>query len=91
MKKAYENFKNKGFEIVSFSLDHEMKRWKKASEEENLPWINTGDLKAQKSPVVKMYGVSGIPANFLVDKTGTIVAKDLRQDALDSKLEELLK
>lgn len=91
MKKAYENFKNKRFEIVSFSLDHEMKRWKKASEEENLPWINTGDLKAQKSPVVKMYGVSGIPANFLVDKTGTIVAKDLRQDALDSKLEELLK
>lgn len=91
MKKAYENFKNKGFEIVSFSLDHEKERWIKASKEEKLPWINTGDLLAHKSPVVKMYGVSGIPANFLVDKKGTIVAKDLRKHALDKKLEELLK
>ena len=91
MKKAYENYKGKGFQIVSFSLDHEMERWQKASKEEELPWINTGDLKAHQSPVVKMYGVSAIPANFLVDKTGTIVAKDLRQEDLDNKLEELLK
>ncbi|MGJ8733624.1 MAG: redoxin domain-containing protein [Cellulophaga sp.] len=90
MKKAYKNFSDKGFEIVSFSLDHEIERWVKASKEEELPWINTGDLLAHKSAVVKMYGVSGIPANFLVDKTGTIIAKDLRQEKLDKKLEELL-
>ena len=90
MKEAYNKYKDKGFEIVSFSLDHEKDRWVKASEEEQLPWINVGDLKARKSPVVKMYGVNGIPANFLVDASGTIIDRDLRQEKLDTKLEELL-
>lgn len=91
MKKAYKSNHDKGFEIVSFTLDHEKERWVKASKEEELPWINVGDLKAYKSPVVKMYGVGGVPANYLVDQSGTIVAKDLRQEKLDEKLHELLK
>lgn len=90
MKKAYENFSNKGFEIVSFSLDHKRKNWEKASNDEQLPWLNISDLLAYDSPVTKMYGIRGIPANFLVDSQGTIVALDLRQDRLDKKLEELL-
>lgn len=90
MKTAYERFHDKGFEIVSFTLDHERNRWEKASNDENLPWINVGDLLAFKSPVTKMFGIGAIPANYLVDNTGTIIAKDLRQDNLDSKLEELL-
>lgn len=90
MKKAYESNHEKGFELVSFTLDHKKERWEKASKEEALPWINVGDLKAHKSPVVKMYGVSGVPANFLVDQSGTIIAKDLRQEKLDEKLHELL-
>ena len=79
MKEAYEKHKDNGFEIVSFTLDHKKERWIKASEQENLPWINVGDLKAHKSPIVKMYGVNGVPANFLVDNSGKIIAKDLRQ------------
>ncbi|MEM9649387.1 MAG: TlpA disulfide reductase family protein [Bacteroidota bacterium] len=90
MKKAYQIYNPKGFEIVSFTLDHKMERWEKASTEEQLPWINVGDLKAHKSPVVKMYAVQGIPANFLVDRSGTIIAKDLRQEKLDEKLAELI-
>ena len=91
MKKAYENFNKKGFEIVSFTLDDDRDAWEDASEEEEIPWIDTGDLLAMTSPVVKMYGVTGVPANYLVEgATGKIVAKDLRQDALDNKLAELL-
>ncbi|MDD7885487.1 TlpA disulfide reductase family protein [Flavivirga sp. 57AJ16] len=90
MKEAYKKYKKNGFEIVSFTLDHERDKWLKASKNENLPWINVGDLLAHKSPVVQMYGVRGIPANFLVDNTGTIIAKDLRQEKLDEKLEALL-
>ena len=90
MKKAYSHFKDKGFEIVSFTLDHKEDVWKKASEEEQIPWIDTGDLLANTSPVVKMYGVTGVPANYLVEaSTGKIVAKNLRQEKLDEKLEEL--
>lgn len=90
MKKAYSHFKDKGFEIVSFTLDHEKERWQKASDEEQIPWINVGDLRAYKSPVVKMYGVMGVPANYLVNKEGEIIAMNLRQEKLDEKLKELL-
>ncbi len=90
MKKAYEKYKNRGFEIVSFTLDHEKHRWEKATKEEGIPWINVGDMLAYKSPVVKMYGVMGVPTNYLVDKSGTIIAFKLRREKLDQKLEELL-
>ncbi len=90
MKKAYERFNTKGFEILSFTLDHERERWLKASNEEHIPWINIGDLKAFKSPVVQMFGIRGIPANYLVDASGKIVAVNLRQEDLDKKLAELL-
>lgn len=91
MKEAYKHFNKKGFEIVSFTLDNDREDWEDASEEEGIPWIDTGDLLARTSPVVKMYGVSGVPANYLVEgATGKIVAKDLRGKALDDKLAELL-
>jgi thiol-disulfide isomerase/thioredoxin len=90
MKTAYEKFHDKGFEIVSFTLDHERDRWVKASTEENIPWVNVGDLMAFKSPVVTMFGISGIPANYLVDSSGKIIATNLRQNKLDEKLAELL-
>ena len=91
MKTAYKHFNKKGFEIVSFTLDHDRADWEEASEEEQFPWIDTGDLLADASPVKKMYGVNAIPANYLVEgATGKIVAKDLRGKALDDKLEELL-
>ena len=91
MKKAYSHYKDKGFEIVSFTLDHNKEKWEEASNEDQIPWINTGDLLAQTSPVVKLYGVTGVPANYLVEATsGKIIAMDLRGEKLDHKLEELL-
>lgn len=91
MKKAYAHYKDKGFEIVSFTLDHKESAWKKASDKEQIPWINTGDLLAYTSPVAKLYGVSAVPANYLVEATsGKIIAMDLRGEKLDHKLEELL-
>ncbi len=91
MKKAYSHYKDKGFEIVSFTLDHNKEKWEEASNEDQIPWINTGDLLARTSPVVKLYGVKGVPANYLVEATsGKIIAMDLRGEKLDHKLEELL-
>lgn len=90
MKRAYQEFNGKGFEIMSFSLDHERSDWEDASYEEELPWLNTSDLLAYQSPIVQMFGVQGIPRNFLVQPDGTIIAMNLRQESLDHKLEELL-
>ena len=89
MKQAYDRFKPKGFEIVSFTIDEEREDWELASEEQNIPWIDLG--MGPDAPAATAYGVTGVPKNFLVDaETGVIVATDLRQHKLDEKLEEVL-
>ena len=89
MKEAYERFREKGFEIVSFTIDDDRESWEEASAEEDLPWINLGMGTEADAPVA--YNVTGVPKNYLVDsRTGDIVAKDLRGHHLDEKLEELL-
>lgn len=89
MKEAYDRFREKGFEIVSFTIDDDREDWEEASDEENLPWINLGMGPEAEAPIA--YNVTGVPKNYLVDSgTGDIVAKDLRGHKLDEKLEELL-
>ena len=89
MKEAYDRFREKGFEIVSFTIDDDREAWEEASDEEDLPWINLGMGPEAEAPTA--YNVTGVPKNYLVDSgTGDIVAKDLRGHKLDEKLEELL-
>ncbi|MFT5735053.1 MAG: thiol-disulfide isomerase/thioredoxin [Planctomycetota bacterium] len=89
MKKAYERYHESGFEIFAYTLDDNQSAWEKASQEEELPWLNTG-LGAKSDPVI-LYSVTGVPANYLIDaSTGMVVARDLRGDKLEAKLEELL-
>jgi peroxiredoxin len=90
--KAYARFHAKGFEVFSVSLDKDRDSWLKAIATDKLTWPNhVSDLKYWKSAGAAAYGVSSIPAAFLIDKEGKIVAKKLRGDALEQKLEELLK
>lgn len=91
LKKDYQEFKNKGFEIFSYSIDEDKNSWIQASNEEQLPWINTCGFKGWKSPGAELYFVQGVPSNFLIDQNGTIVATDLRRLDLMNKLKELLK
>jgi thiol-disulfide isomerase/thioredoxin len=91
MKQAYSRFRDKGFEIISFTVDDEREDWEEASAEEDLPWTDIG--MGFETEAARTYKVrnSGVPANYLVDSgTGKIVAKDLRRHKLDEKLEELL-
>ncbi len=89
MKKAYKAYKDKGFDIFAFSLDHKRDRWLKASKDENLPWLNTSDSKAFQSPISKQFGLASLPANFLINSEGVIVGKDLRDVLLDGVLQDL--
>ena len=89
MKEAYDRYRVKGFEIVSFTIDDDREAWEEASAEEELPWVNLGMGPDAEAPTV--YNVTGVPKNYLVESgTGDIVAKDLRGHKLDEKLEELL-
>jgi len=93
LKKAYKKYHDKGFEIYALSMDTSKERWVKAMEEENVPWLNTVDYKAFKGESALSYGVKGIPAAFLINSEGIIVAtgKDAKGFELDEKLKELLK
>jgi peroxiredoxin len=87
---AYAAFKAKGFGVFGVSLDQDHDRWVKAIEDDKLTWTQVSDLKYWQSDAAKMYAVNSIPANFLVDKTGKIVARNLRGEDLLKKLAELL-
>lgn len=88
---AYNRFKDKGFTVLGVSLDSSRDPWLAAIQQDNLTWTHVSDLKGWGNEAGKLYGVTGIPQNFLIDREGKIVAKDLRGAALDEKLAELIK
>jgi peroxiredoxin len=89
MTKAYATFKDKGFEIFSFSIDANKDDWKKSVEKNNVTWKNVTDSKGLYSIMAAKYGVRAIPKNFLISPDGIIVAIDLRGDQLGNKLKEI--
>jgi peroxiredoxin len=88
---AYQKYHNKGFDILAVSLDEEKEAWLKAIEKDRLTWTHVSDLKGWASSAAALYGIQSIPANYLLDKEGKIIAKDLRGEALEAKLAELFK
>lgn len=90
--KAYQKYKEKGFTILGVSLDNpgQKEAWLKAIAKDQLEWTQVSDLKGWDNGVAKIYGIRSIPANFLLDPSGKIIAKDLRAEGLNEKLKELL-
>ncbi|TRX70502.1 TlpA disulfide reductase family protein [Carboxylicivirga sp. M1479] len=86
--KAYEAYNAKGFEVLSVSVDRDQAAWKKAIEEDGLTWTQV--IADEASGVAKVYAIQSIPSTFLLDKEGKIIAKNLRGEALEAKLAELL-
>jgi len=89
--RTYQKFKNRNLEILGVSLDNSKDKWLQAIQEDQLSWKHVSDLKGWRNDVAVQYGVQSIPANFLVDKEGKIIAKGLRGPALEQALEQLLK
>ena len=89
--KAYAQFKNKNFNILSFSLDDNKDAWQNAVASDKLSWTQVSDLKGWASPVARLYGIQAIPSNLLLDSDGKIIAKDLRGSDLTNTLTSLLK
>ena len=87
--KTYNEFKNKGFEIFAVSEDIKRESWLKAIEKDKLPWLQVSDLNKNNTASL-IYGINGIPDNFLIDQNGTIIERDLRGEKLNEKLKELL-
>ncbi len=88
--KTYEEFNPKGFEIFAVSLDQEKESWLKAIKKDNLNWEHVSDLRGQKNEASLIYGVNGIPDNFLIAENGEIIGRNLRGEKLNKKLKEIL-
>lgn len=88
----YNEFHDKGLNIIGVSLDQEdgAAKWKDAIAADKLTWTHVSNLKFWQDPIAKKYNVRSIPATFILDASGKIVAKDLRGEELKAKVKELL-
>lgn len=83
---AFHKFKDKNFTILSVSLDKDTDKWQEAVDKDKLTWTHVSDLQGWESTVAALYGVQSIPANFLIDPNGKIIAADLRGNDLERTL-----
>jgi peroxiredoxin len=86
----YNKFKGKNFTVLGVSLDRDKSPWLQAIKDDHLAWTHVSDLKYWQNEVARLYKVEGIPQNYLVGPDGKIVGKNLRGEALQAKLCELL-
>ena len=89
--KAFNHYKGQKFTILGVSLDKpgDKDKWLAAIHKDGLAWTQVSDLKFWNSEAAALYAVRGIPQNFLLDPEGKIIAKNLRGDDLENKLEEI--
>ncbi len=88
--RIYSEFHRKGFDILGISLDRKKEDWVKAIADDKLPWKQVSDLQYFNGPVTKKYNITSIPANFLLDENGIIVAKNLRGEELYNKVKSVV-
>lgn len=91
LKEVYKKYEPKGFRIYQVSADISKAAWVTAVVDQHLPWVSVCDFKGAVSPMVLAYNVKKLPANFLIDREGNIVAKNLYGKALEKKLAEMFK
>ncbi|WP_121667957.1 TlpA disulfide reductase family protein [Mesonia aquimarina] len=89
--KVYNKYHEKGLNIIGVSLDkpNQKDKWLKAIKDDNLTWQHVSNLQFWRDPIIKNYNVSSIPATFVLDENGVIIAKDVRGNALEEKMAEL--
>ncbi len=86
----YEKYKSKGFEIYGISLDDDRGKWLDAADTDGRIWTNVSGLQGFETPAAFDYAVTSLPAKFLIDSEGIIIAKNLHGSELEEKLKQLL-
>ncbi len=89
--KAYQKYKDNGFDVLSVSLDDKQERWAEAVKQDGLPWKQVSDLKGWNNDAARLYAIRAVPTNFLIDPSGKIIAMNLRGEALEAALAKVLK
>ena len=89
VKKVYDKYHRKGFEILGVSLDQSREAWVGAIQADGLPWKHVSDLGYWNNAAAQEYGGSSIPFTVLLDREGKVIAKGLRAHDLEAKLAEI--
>lgn len=87
--KLYQQYHDKGFEILGVSLDRKKEDWERAIKDDQLAWLHVSDLQYWQNNAARLYAVNAIPQTYLLDKEGKIIGKGLRGEELAAKLNEL--
>lgn len=90
LNELFAQYRNRGFEIYMVSIDNDRAAWLQAIAEDNMPWINVGDMKGSYQ-AVNSYNIQAIPSNYILDKEGQIVAKNLQGPALTQALARIVR
>lgn len=90
LKEIYSKYKEQGFEIFQVAIDSSKALWINAVQEQKLPWISVSDLLGESSPTLGAYNITNLPANFLIDREGNIVGKNLAGEELESQIKKLI-
>ncbi|MGE5393526.1 MAG: redoxin domain-containing protein [Candidatus Saccharibacteria bacterium] len=88
---TFNNYKAKGFGVMGISLDNDKAKWEKAIADDKLTWTHVSDLQKWKNQAAALYCVNSIPSNLLVDQTGKIIARNIREGKLPETVAGLLK
>lgn len=90
LKEIYEEYYDKGFRVYQVSADTSKAQWIRTVQEQRLPWISVCDFLAEDSPMLRAYNIRKLPSNYLIDRQGNIIGKDLYSDALAEKLKSVI-
>jgi len=88
--KLYTKYKENGFEILSVSLDENQKDWKKAVNKDKITWLQINDNGGWNAVSAMKWNINAIPASFLIDRAGNVVAFDPERQELENKIRQLL-
>ena len=87
--KLFGKFRNKGFNILGVSIDSQKEAWIKAINDDHLDWLHVSDLKLWQNEAAVVYNISSVPQNYLLDKEGKIIAKNLTDQELSTMLDQI--
>lgn len=90
LKELYDKYHDRGFEVYQVAIETSKPVWINTVQEQRLPWISVCDLRGESSLALTLYNIRKLPANYLIDRKGDIVAKDLYGTSLEEQLDKLL-
>jgi peroxiredoxin len=89
--RLHKKYKDSGFDIIGVSLDRTREQWEQAIKDDNLQWTQVSNLNFWNDPVARRYSIRAIPQSYLLNQDGLVMGKNLRGEALEARIQALLK